>query len=48
MSEVHEPAPCVKHRCALCHRVFDSVLHGATCPDCGGASICATHGGGCQ
>jgi len=46
-AEQYEPDPCVKHRCARCHRVFDSVMNGSTCPVCGGASVCSIHEGGC-
>jgi len=45
--EKYEADPCVKHRCARCHIVFDSVMNGSTCPDCGGASVCSIHEGGC-
>ncbi len=45
-AEQYEPDPCVKHRCARCHRVFDSVMNGSTCPVCGGASVCSIHDGG--
>lgn len=32
---------CVKHRCASCHRIFDSVMNGTDCPHCPGSSVCS-------
>ena len=40
--------PCVKHRCGLCHQLFDSAIHGANCPDCGGAAFCTFTEEGCR
>lgn len=47
-TETYQPDSCVKHRCALCHRIFDSVMHGSNCPHCGGSSVCSLHEGGCS
>jgi len=31
---------CVHHRCALCQRLFKSVVYGGDCPDCDGTAVC--------